>query len=193
MDTAYAALAAHIRNYVHLSAEDEVMLPQYLKYVSLSKKEYLLKEGQVCNACYFVVNGCMRMYFIQENGTEQTTQFAIEHWWMSDYFSYGLQTASRYHIQAVENTEVLAITKESFMELYKAIPALESYSRQMAERAYGAAQQRFYTIYGMSAEERYRGFVEKYPAFVQRVPQYMLASLLGFTPEFLSKLRAKMK
>lgn len=193
MDTAYAALAAHIRNYVTLSDEEEALLPQYLKHVTLRKKEYLLKEGQVCNAGYFVVKGCMRMYFIQENGTEQTTQFAIEYWWMSDYFSYSVQQPSRYHIQTVENTEVLAITKESFKELYKAIPALESYSRQMAERAYGAAQHRFYSIYGMSAEERYRTFVEKYPAFVQRVPQYLLASLLGFTPEFLSKLRAKMK
>jgi len=193
MNTPYTRLAAHIRHYAPLSESEETLLPQYIKYVTIHKKDYLLKEGQICHALYFVVKGCLRMYFIQENGVEQTTQFAIENWWMGDYFSYGLQKPSRFHIQAAENTEILLLHHETAQQLYKAIPALESYMRQMAERAYGAAQQRLFIIYGLSAEERYRQFIDKYPSFAQRIPQYMLASFLGVTPEFLSKLRSKMK
>ncbi|MGN6567599.1 MAG: Crp/Fnr family transcriptional regulator [Flavipsychrobacter sp.] len=181
----------HIAAYADLSDAEIQLLGNYLTSISVAKKEYLLKEGQICRNLYFVERGCLRMYFINDKGTEQTTQFAIENWWLADYMSYDRQQPSQFHIQAIEHSEVYTLDHKAQNELIASLPQIERYFRLMLQKAYAASQMRIKYLYELSREEGYRHFAANYPAFVQRIPQYMLASYLGFTPEYLSELRKK--
>jgi CRP-like cAMP-binding protein len=187
----YTNLLGHIRKYVALTDEEGALISSKLKLVSIKKKDFLLVPGKVCKVNYFVSKGCLRLYFINKKEQEQITQFGIEGWWITDYDSLDTQKPSRFYIQAVEDAEVIAWDKEVQEELTKAIPQLETYFRKVLQRAYAASQRRLEYIYSYTDEERYRNFSTRFPGFVQRIPQYMLASYLGFTPQFLSKIRAK--
>lgn len=131
------------------------------------------------------------MYFISEKGVEQTTQFAIENWWLSDYMSFQFQKSSEFCIQAVEKTEMMVIDHQDQERLMAEFPAMERYFRIIYQKAYAAAQKRVKYMYELSKEEQYRQFVSMFPDFTQRIPQYLLASYLGFTPEYLSEIRKK--
>lgn len=181
----------HINKFVDLSDDEQEILASLLKSSSFKKKAFLLTHGQICKANYFVVKGCLRLYFIDIKGAEQTTQFAIENWWISDLTSLLFQKPSDFYIQAAEETEVIAIEHRDYEELFKKIPELERYFRLIYQKLHQASQIRIKYLYSQTAEERYVNFNKMFPEFVQRVPQYMLASYLGFTPEFLSKIRAK--
>jgi len=187
----YNRLFAHIRRFVPLSAEEETIITKFVRFEKRKSKDFLLKTGQVCGSTYFVVDGCLRMYLVAESGTDQILQFAISDWWMADYTSFESQTASQFTIQVLEDTEIIILDKKNQDALLDALPKLERYFRLILQRAYSATLMRIHFIYNFTGEERYRRFVESFPNFVQRIPQYMLASYLGFTPEFLSKIRAK--
>lgn len=184
-------LLTHIRKFVLFSKEEEEILTSYLQVRSLKKKEFLLKEGQICTANHFVAKGCLRMFYITEEGNEQMIQFAIDNWWMTDYMSFDAQKPSQFNIQAVENSEIVYLEKKKMEELFSKLPKMERYFRIIIQKAYVASVMRLRYIFTQSGEERFRHFNESFPEFVQRVPQYMLASYLGFSAEFLSKIRAK--
>lgn len=185
-------LIQHIRKYVTLTDEEAVTLLPFLRIEEVPKKALLLKPGHTCQSHYFVTHGCLRMYFIQEEtGGEQIVQFALENWWMTDHLSLGTQTPSQFYIQAIEPTELIAIDRSIEAELFRQLPQLDRYFRLVLQRAYGASQQRIRYIYGLSGKERYHHFAKSFPDFIQRIPQYMLASYLGFSAEFLSKIRAQ--
>lgn len=184
-------LIQHIRNYVGLSESEARTLLRYVQPLSLKKKDYLFREGDICPANYFVEKGCLRLFFITDKGTEQITQFALENWWISDYMSFGGQIPSDFYLQAIEPTEVWVVNHHTQDELFRELPQLERYFRLLMQRSNAASQQRMKYQYDFSREEQYHHFNERYPAFVQRVPQYMLASYLGFTPEYLSEIRKK--
>lgn len=131
------------------------------------------------------------MYFLKENGTEQTLSFALEQWWITDFTAFQNQRSSAYSIQAVEASEVLSIDFRDFEDLLRDFPVLERYFRLIHQRAHAAAQTRIRLLYELSREDLYRYFASQYPEFVQRVPQYLLASFLGFSPEYLSEIRKK--
>jgi CRP/FNR family transcriptional regulator len=187
----YAALLDHIRKYVTITEAEAELICTKLKATTLKKKGILLAPGKVCKANYFVSKGLLRLYFINKKEQEQITQFGLEGWWITDYDSLDSQKPSRFYIQAVENAEVIGWDKAVQEQLTLAIPQLETYFRKVLQRAYAASQRRIEYIYAYSDEERYRTFSTNFPAFIQRIPQYMLASYLGFTPQFLSKIRAK--
>jgi CRP/FNR family transcriptional regulator len=184
-------LLTHIRKFVSLTEEEAGLLADSVKYLTLEKKQFLLEPGKVCRANYFVVKGCMRLFFVNHKGKEQITQFAIENWWITDYDSLQSGEGSGYYIQALENAEVIALEKKRIEPLFARIPVLERYFRIVLQRAHAASLRRVEYIYRLTDEERYTHFNTLFPEFVQRVPQYMLASYLGFTPEFLSKIRGK--
>jgi CRP/FNR family transcriptional regulator len=187
----YSQLIDHINRFVALSdAEVEILLP-YLQSRTVKKKEYLLKEGQICTANYFITTGCFRCYFVNDKGIEQTFQFGIENWWITDYASLENNKPSFFYIQAVENATVIFIDKNISEELFAKLPKLERYFRLLLQKLNAASQLRIKYLYSFSREELYNHFNDLFPEFVQRVPQYMLASYLNFTPEFLSKIRAK--
>ncbi|MFC1224401.1 Crp/Fnr family transcriptional regulator [Pedobacter sp. BG31] len=186
-----SALHQHINKFINLNKDEQEILASFLQFISVKKKGFLLEQGQTCRSNYFVVKGCLRLYFIDLKGTKQTTQFAIENWWITDLTSFLFQEQSEFYIQAAESTEVIAIENHHYDEMFHKLPKLERYFRLILQKNHQASQRRIKFLYSQTAEERYRNFNRLFPEFVQRVPQYMLASYLGFTPEFLSKIRAK--
>lgn len=189
----FANLLQHISKYVTLTPDEQLLLAEYFKYEEIGKKHYLLSEGEKCTAQYFVVQGCLRMYFIKDNGSEHIVQFGIDNWWIGDYMSIDTKQPSAFYIQAVENSKILTLTMANQERLLERIPKLERYFMRVMQKGFGAFQMRIRYLFDMSGEEQYNLFVDRFPGFVQRVPQYMLASYLGVTPEFLSKIRGKKK
>lgn len=186
-------LQSHILKFTYIGETDMEEMLSFFEVVQLKKKQNLLTEGSICKYNYFVTKGLLRLFFVNDKGVEQTTQFALENWWMADYMSFQQQAPSEYYIQAVEHTEVLAISYEQQEALLRQHPAMERYFRMVHQRAHAAAQHRMKILYDLSREEMYHSFSRQFPEFVQRIPQYLLASFLGFTPEYLSEIRAKRK
>ena len=156
---------------------------------TFKKKDILQEEDKRCLSYFFVVKGCLRLFFADYNGTEQTQQFALENWWMTDLNAFRSGRNSGYAIQALEPTDVLAITPANYELLLAEFPVMEKYFRLVYERAYAASLLRIQMISRMPKDEFYELFQSKYPDFLQRIPQKILASFLGFTPEYLSELR----
>lgn len=181
----------HLEKFITINDEDFEEILSYFEVKNFAKKENLLEEGQVCKYNYFVLNGLLRKFFINEKGTEQITEFAIETWWMTDNISYEHKVPSEFYIQTVERSEILVISSDSQEKLLEEFPMLERYFRFVYQRAYAANQMRVKYIFSLSKEEFYFNLLKKQPAFVQRVPQYLIASFLGFTPEYLSEIRKR--
>lgn len=186
-----SSLVHHIRQYVSLADDEAPILRAHFNLVEVKKKTNLLIEGQICKASFFVEKGCLRQFFIDKKGNEQITQFAIENWWMADYMSLGKQAPSSFYIQAVEPTILWSLGWQAQEKLLHALPQMERYFRLILQQAYAASQLRLKYLYDLSREELYYHFSSQFPAFMQRIPQYMLASFLGFTPEYLSEIRKK--
>jgi CRP/FNR family transcriptional regulator len=183
-------LITHIRKFIALDDAEAAMVIPYFRNESFKKKSLLLNEGNICSTQYFVLKGCVRLYIINEKGNEQTLQFGIENWWITDYMSLQNQSPTQFYIQAVENSELLAIDTDQLEELLVRLPKMERYFRLILQKSFAAYQMRIKYLYTQSAEERYHFFNKLQPEFVQRIPQYMLASYLDFSAEFMSKIRA---
>jgi len=181
----------HLDKFIAINDEEFIAISAYFQVIKVRKKENLLIEGQICKSNYFVLNGCLRKFFINDKGIEQTTEFAIENWWITDNIAYENKLASEFYIQAVENSEILVIDNYSQEKLLTKFPKMERYFRFVYQRAYAASQMRIKYLYSFSKEEFYHHLNNKYPEFVQRIPQYLVASFLGFTPEYLSEIRNK--
>lgn len=188
---AHSALLAHMEKFTALTPLAQQHVVSSFSHLEFGKKQLLMDEGHICRQHFFVVRGCLRMFFRRENGVEQTTQFAIENWWMTDNMGFERKAESRFSVQAVEASEVLAITWDQQERLLADVPALERYFRFVYQRAYAASLFRLRYLFDYSKETMYRSFLEAHPDFVQRVPQYLLASFLGLTPEYLSEIRKR--
>lgn len=185
------ALKHHIKKLITIPDSDLEKIDPFVKMHRLAKKENIATAGQACKANYFVASGCLRMFFVDDKGVEKTVQFAIENWWIADYTSFQSQKPSDFYIQAVEKSEVFALDFAAHERILKQLPSLERYFRLIHQRAHAAAQYRMKFHYDYSKEEMYRHFIRGFPEFAQRIPQYLLASYLGLTPEYLSELRAR--
>jgi CRP-like cAMP-binding protein len=181
----------HIRKFIEISEEEFSEIFAFFQTINVRKKSNLLTEGQVCRHHYFVLKGCLRKFFVDRKGGEQTTDFAIERWWMTDNIAYERRQPTEFFIQAVEHSEILVIDRSSQDKLLERFPKMERYFRFIYQRAYGASEVRIKYIYEYSKEEFYHFFNQRYPEFVQRIPSYLIASFLGFTPEYLSEIRKK--
>lgn len=186
-------LIDYIKRYVDFSTEEVEIFNSFLKPKSINKKEYLLKEGQACKSRYFITKGCIRLFYINEKGNEQIIHFGIEDWRITDYESLVNKIPSKLYIQAIEHTELLELPESSFDELCSKIPKVDRLFRKIMEKTYIASQKRIEYINNLSGEEFLETFISSNPIFSQRVPQYMIASYLGMSPEFVSKVRGKKK
>jgi CRP/FNR family transcriptional regulator len=184
-------LIAHINRFVSLDEVEADKVRASVNHITLKKKQLILEPGEICKTNYFVSKGCMRLYFINRNAQEQILQFGIENWWITDYCSWENNQPSNYYIQAVEDAELISINKKNYEELLLEAPKVERYFRIILQKLNAAAMRRFEYSRDQTDQERYLQFITLFPGFVQRIPQYMLASYLGFTPQFLSKIRAK--
>jgi len=158
----------------------------------LRKRQYLLQEGDVCRYTAFVTKGILRSYTIDNKGTEHILQFAFEGWWMGDLYSFLTDEPSMYNMEAIENCELLLISKPSWELLLEKIPAFERYFRILIQNNLIATQQRLMGTLSETAEEKYLKLINNYPGCLQRVPQHMIASYLGITRETLSRIRGQM-
>ena len=184
-------LIEHIQKITGSREVDEESVLSFFDTRLFRKKDLLQEEGKFCSSYFFVVKGCLRLFFTDDNGLEQTLQFALENWWITDPDAFRSGRRSMYSIQALEDTEVIVLNAKNYSLLPEQIPLLEKYFRIVYERAYGATLHRVRMISRMPKNEFYELFESKYPEFIQRVPQKILASFLGFTPEYLSELRKK--
>ena len=164
-----------------------------LKVRDFQKKEFLLKENTVCKYNYFIVKGVIRSYYIDEKGNEKITQFAIDNWWVTNMESFLKETPSTQYLQALEETTVLYLSKEALEKLYSKYPKLERLFRIITENMLIANLRKSDIFLQMRSKERYINFAKTFPDFMQRVPQYMIASYLEITPEYLSELRRNTK
>lgn len=183
----------HLDKFIGIDDEEFSSVISYFQVLEVKKKQDLMCEGEICRSMFFVVKGCLRKFFINEKGIEQTTEFAIENWWITDTFAYERQIKSDFSIQAVEKSVILKIDFQSQEALLIKHPVMERYFRMIYQRAYAAAERRIRYLYEFSREELYVHFSTQYPWFIQRIPQYLIASFLGFTPEYLSEIRAKLR
>lgn len=184
-------LITHITRYCSIKPEKLEQIGDFLEVRRFKKKGLLLEEGQRCNEKFFIVKGCVHLYYLRRNGVEQTIDFALENWWTSDFMAFQNGGIAQFSVRAVEATDVFVISSAQQREMLSALPELNEYFHLMFQRAYAASQIRIRKTYELSKEDLYQDFSRNYPAFMQRVPQYLLASFLGFTPEYLSEIRKK--
>ncbi|WP_214649549.1 Crp/Fnr family transcriptional regulator [Sphingobacterium mizutaii] len=174
---------------VPVSEEECEEVLSYFNVKRIKRKQFIIQPEFVAKHRNYVVKGAFKAYVINENGNEHTIQFAIEDWWISDYNSYIYQKPATMFVAALEDSIVLQIDYQSEQALKKANHKYETFFRILAERAAAYQQRRIISMFTQTAEERYNDFIVRYPLAVQRLPQYVLASYLGMTTEFLSKIR----
>jgi CRP-like cAMP-binding protein len=174
-----------------LTAEEQDLFRKYIIPKKLRKKQYLLQEGDVCKYVCFVEAGMLRSFAVDEKGTDKIFQFAPEGWWISDMYSFLTAEPSTLNIDALEDCELVLISKSSLDELRDKIPSLMAFSLNQIQTAYIALQRRLFDMVNLSTAEKYTKLLNTYPDIVQRVPQHMVASYLGLTPEALSRVRKR--
>lgn len=187
----HEALIQNIKEIVPLSKEDISLIQDFFKPVYLRKKQFLLQKGEYSNHMRFIAEGCLKLYRIDESGREHILQFGTTGWWMNDLYAYLVEKPTTYFIQAITDSVVLQIYRDHLNELFDKIEMMDRFFRIKTQKGYVALQER--TIHSMSqtAEERYTDFVQQYRIIEQQIPQYMIASYLGITPEHLSSIRKK--
>jgi CRP-like cAMP-binding protein len=177
---------------ISLTPQEEEIIQGLISSKKFRKKQYLLQAGDVCKSLAFVEQGALRAYSVDEKGQEHIIQFALEGWTISDLYSFMTGEPSIYNIDALEDTEIIVITKSAWEEIQKLVPKYEMYTRLELTAAYSAMQKRITALISLSPEEIYNYFTSLYPNIVQRVPQHMIASYLGLTPETLSRVRKRL-
>ncbi len=188
----YELFFQNFNKKVPLTTSEEEQIKRYLTPKKLRKKQYLLQEGDVCKSIAFIEKGALKAYSVDENGNERIIQFGVEGWVISDLYSFLTSEPATYNIDAIEDAELMLISKSAHEALLQHLPKYETFTRLNITGAYLAMQRRLTSIISSSLEERYVNFTTLYPEIVQRVPQHMIASYMGLTPETLSRVRQKM-
>lgn len=182
----------NISKHVSLTTEEERIFLSKTETFQVKSKTLLLYSGEVSQHTYFVNSGILRSFTINDNIIEHVLHFACEGWWIGDMYSYISEKPGNLFIEVLEDAEVVSISKENHQILYQEIPKLERFFRILAENSLVAHQERLMDNLSLTAEERFEKMCKKYPSLIQRVPQKHLASYIGVTPEFFSKMKARL-
>ncbi len=186
----------NIENYLaeilNVPREELQLCSSQYQSLTIAKNEFLLREGEVCQNTFFVEKGLLRMYSTDKNGKEHIIQFAPESWMISDRSSLFFDEKSKYFIEAVEDSEVLLLSKAFFSDLAARFPHTAMKNDQLLQKHIRNLQNRVHSLLADTAEERYLTFIKMYPDIMKRVPQWMVASYLGITPESLSRVRKEL-
>ncbi|MCX8524880.1 Crp/Fnr family transcriptional regulator [Chryseobacterium formosus] len=187
---------SNINNYLakvfEVPAEKVNLCSIQYELKKVGKHEMLLQEGEVCRNTFFVEKGLLRMYSIDKNGKEHVIQFAPENWLIGDRSSLYFHEKSKYYIEAVEDSEVLFLQPDFFSKLLEEFPNTIEKNDLIIQKHVKSLQDRINSLLGETAEERYLKFIKMYPDLLLRVPQWMIASYLGITPESLSRVRKEL-
>jgi CRP-like cAMP-binding protein len=185
----FELLYKKITEKISLSEVEFEVCKGFFSTKKVRKKQFMLQEGDVSRYQIFVNKGLLRSYTIDEKGAEHILQFALEGWWTADLYSFFTEEPSLFHIEALEDSELLLINRSSWEALLNKLPALERYFRILIQNSLIATQRRLMESLSETAEKKYLKFMKMYPESIQRVPQHMIASYLGITRETLSRLR----
>ena len=186
------ALISYFDNHLSLNDEEKQAVRNSFSEKQVKRRQFILQQGDVCKLNTFVVEGCFRMYMVDDNGKEHNLQFAIENWWIGDIASFQSEEPSRLNIEAIENSIILQIKKEDQLRLFIDYPKFNRIFRAFTENALISYQRRVLQNISSTAEERYIDFLNRYPDFFNRISNVQIASFLGITPEFLSTIRKKL-
>lgn len=188
----FSVFFSHILEKVDLTEQEKEVIKTYFIPKKLSKKKLLLKEGDVCKYLSFVEKGLLKTYNTDQKGVQHVNMFALEGWWTSDMYSFFLQEKAVFSIETIENSEILMISLPDFEKMTVAVPKMDRYFRILFQNSLYTKERRLLSSITYSAEEKYQKFTENNPKLVQRVPQNLIASYLGITPETLSRIKKNM-
>lgn len=188
----YKPILNNVKKYVDLNNEDEEQLTSIIRTTTIKKRQFIVQPNFTCTHQTYVLKGAFRAYFVNNEGIDHTIQFAIEDWFISDFNSYIHQTPASLFVEALEDSIVQQMAYTDVEKLCTNNPKFEKFFRLIAQKSFAFSQRRILSNLGKSAEERYLEFLSLYPLIVQRVPQYALASYLGMSAEFLSKIRKRL-
>lgn len=187
-----ASILKNIEQHVTLTAQEQELFLSKIETQHYKAKTVLLNAGEICRQSYFVNSGVLRSFNINDNIVEHVLSFATSGWWISDMYSLLSQKPGNLFIQVIEDAEVVILTKENQEILYKEIPQLERFFRILTENSLVAHQQRLMDNLSLTAEERFERFSKKHTNLIYNIPQKQIASYLGVTPEFFSKMKSKL-
>jgi CRP-like cAMP-binding protein len=184
-------LFAQIAQKVALSDREKEDLQPFFTYKKLRKRQFLLQEGDICKQLAFVIKGAVKSYTIDEKGHEHISLLGWEGWWISDFRSFIYSEAAMLTIDAIEDTELLLITKPDYEEMMLKVPVMERYFRILYQNSLVTKDRRLISSNTYTAEEKYHELIESYPQILERMPQHLIASFLGLTPETFSRVKRK--
>jgi CRP-like cAMP-binding protein len=187
-----AKIIDNINKIVTLSPEEELLFLSKTEIKTFKAKTVLVNAGEISKYSYFVNSGLLRSFNINDNIVEHVLSFACEGWWIGDIYSLISKKPGNLFIEVLEDAEVVLLTRESQNELFTEIPKLERFFRILTENSLVAHQERLMDNLSLTAEERFDKFCKRYPTIIQRVPQKQIASYIGVTPEFFSKMKARL-
>jgi CRP-like cAMP-binding protein len=185
------SILKNVSKHITLDEEEKKYFLSILHYKKLEKGEVLLNYGEIAKCQYFVIDGCLRNYSIDADGKEHIIAFATKDWWLSDLYSYITETPAENAIDALVPTEVFEIMKWDMEKVFERIPKFERFFRILFQNAMVNQMKRINQGMSVPAEERYKEFIKQYPGIFQQIPLKHIASYLGISPEFLSKIRNK--
>jgi CRP-like cAMP-binding protein len=183
----------NVSRFIELTDLEKHQFISLLKEITVKKKDFLLQEGDIARYEYFITKGCLKVYSLDMAGTQHISMFGIENYWTTDMASFISNKPSRFFIEALEDTTLLAISQTNYKRLFKEIPQFERFYRILYQRSLMSYIQRTNHGISLTAEERYLRFKEKYPQIIKRIKQKDLAAYLGVTPEFMSVIKSKIK
>ena len=179
----------YLEDKIALTNEDFELIESLSSFKRLRKRQYLLQEGDVCRFNAFVCKGFLRYYYVDKKAQEHIMQFAPENYWTGDRESMDSGLPSKYNVDAIEDSEILLLKKEDFELIRKTVPAFNDFVNEMLKKNVLVLQERIHVNISLSAEEKYRNFITRYPSISNRVPLHMIASYLGVSAETLSRVR----
>ena len=187
----YSTILNNIKRYVTLSPHEEEQICSIIQTSHIAKKQFIIQAGQVCESRTYIVAGAFRVYYLDDQGKEHTVSIGVEDWFVTDFYSYINQEPAMNYAEALEDSTIFQLHYEDIEPLCNEIHALSEYFRLTTEKAFAFSRRRVISNISKTAEERYDEYVAAYAHIANRVPQYVLASYLGMSPEFLSKIRKR--
>lgn len=188
----YDSILNSFAKHITLTEEEKIFFISLIERQQVESGQFLEKKGQLTRNFIYVESGCLMTYYTDENAQDHVIQFATAGWWTGDLQSYTKGTASEYSTRALATSSVLLISLKEMDQLLETVPRFERYFRVIYQNALITHTQRIVYNFSSNAEDRYVRFLTKYPTLEQYVPLKYIASYLGITPEFLSKVRRKM-
>ena len=182
----------NVSKHIVLNVKEKNFFISLLEASLLKRKEVYLRAGEICKHSAFVVDGALKSFTVDADGREHILSFATRDWWIADMYSYISQKPSVLTIEAIADSEILLLSRENQQLLFEKVPKFERFFRILTENSLVANQQRLIDNLSSTAQDRYLHFIKKYPMIPSCVPQHNIASYLGITPEFLSKIRRRL-